>query len=830
MTKSTTGERSATLKIAGMHCSACAQTIEKALSNTEGVGEATVNFASESARVVYDPEAVNPEDFSRIVSDVGYEVVGGPEPTGGAANTVVLTLKGMSCATCAQNIGKALEATEGVVSSSVNFSTEEARVEFDPAATTVDALIRAVRDAGYDAERKEAVTGEVEADRSARDMATARWRMTVACVFTVPLMLWMLVEMIGGVAWPNVTVYRLGMLALAAPVLFWVGLATYRSAWKSVTHGGANMDVLIALGTLASFATGIMSFFTAIASFAGVAAMIMAIHLTGRFMEAKARGRASQAIRRLLELGAKTARILDENGEEKEVPVEEVQLGDVMVVRPGEKIPTDGVILQGRTTIDESMATGESMPVEKDEGDEVIGSTINQGGLIRAKATRVGENTFLSQVIKLVEEAQGTKVPIQAFADRVTGVFVPVILVVAVLTFAVWLLWGDQLNPLLVWASGILPWVNPEMTWITKAVFAAVAVLVIACPCALGLATPTALMVGSGRGAELGILIRSGEAIQLLKDVKTVVFDKTGTLTKGAPAVTDVIPAPGIEDAAVLHWAASAESGSEHPIASAILEEAQDRDLEVEPPDAFEALSGRGAQATVAEHTVLIGHSRLLAEKQITVPDELSQQQAELEGQGKTALYVALDGKLLGLLAVADTLKEDARQAVQELHEMGLSLALITGDNERTAKAVARELGIDRVLAEVMPQDKQKEIERLQGEVGRVAMVGDGINDAPALAQADVGIAIGTGTDVAIEASDVTLVRGELETVVTAIKLSRATFRKIKQNLWWAYGYNVVAIPLAIMGLLHPVIAEACMAASSITVVGNANRLRRTPL
>jgi len=741
-----------------------------------------------------------------------------------------LRITGMHCAGCAQTVEKALAQVPGVSSATVNLTAEEAHVRLDPEASTLDALIQAVRDAGYDAEPTEAVAPEARADHTAEQLAAARRRVTVAWVFTIPLMLWMLVHMVSGVAWPSEPVYMVGMLALAAPVLFWLGLPTLRSAWRSARHGSANMNVLIALGTSASYATGVLNFFTPIESFAGVAGMIMAIHLTGRFVEAKARGRASEAIRRLLELGAKTARIVDENGQEREVPVEVVREGDVMVIRPGEKVPTDGRILQGETAIDESMATGESMPVEKGAGDEVIGATVNQTGLIRVEATRVGENTFLAQVIKLVEECQGTKVPIQKFADQVTAVFVPVIILLAIATFTLWLLFPTQLHPILAWAAGALPWVNPDMHWVTQAIFAAVAVLVIACPCALGLATPTALMVGSGRGAELGILIRSGEAIQVLKDIHTVVFDKTGTLTKGQPQVTDVVAVADVDKSAVLYWAASAEAGSEHPIAEACLAEAQDWDLDVEAPESFEALTGRGARASVSGRTVLVGNNRLLEEGGLAAPEPLIEKRAHLEAEGKTVLYVVLDGQVLGLVAVADTLKEDARQAVQELQAMGIETVLLSGDNRRTAEAVARELGIDRVLAEVLPQEKQDEIKRLQGEVGTVAMVGDGINDAPALAQADVGIAIGTGTDVAIEASDVTIVRGELETVVTAIKLSRATFRKIRQNLFWAYFYNVVAIPLAVLGLLHPVIAEAAMAGSSVTVVTNANLLRRTPL
>jgi Cu+-exporting ATPase len=583
--------------------------------------------------------------------------------------------------------------------------------------------------------------------------------------------------------------------------------------------------------------------------------MIMAFHLTGRYVEASAKGRASQAIRKLLELGAKTARILVDgpstssgHGTEQEVPIDEVQPGDVMVIRPGEKIPTDGVVVEGESAVDESMATGESMPVNKHPGDEVIGATVNQDGLLKVRATRVGKDTFLAQVVRMVEEAQGTKVPIQAFADRVTAVFVPIVIVVALLTFLAWFLFPDALRPIAEWAAGFLPWVNPNLNTFTLALITTVSVLVIACPCALGLATPTALMVGSGIGAENGILIRSGEAIQAMRDVRVVVFDKTGTLTKGKPEVTDQIPnlKSQISNDELLRWAASVEVGSEHPLGKAVVRQAlrqssgQAEEQGLAPSASlrtglgelrdFEAVRGKGVQGVVDGKSVLVGSRALLEEHGVTVTS-LEGEMRRLEEEGKTAMLVAVDGELLGLLAVADTLKEDAVAAVRELRELGLQTAMITGDNQRTARAIARQVGIDRVLAEVLPEAKLLEVQRLQAETdGLVAMVGDGINDAPALTQADVGIAIGTGTDIAIEAADITLVRGDLSGVVSAVKLSRATFNKVIQGLFWAFFYNVVMIPLAILGMMHPVLAEIAMATSSVTVVTNANLLRRVDI
>jgi Cu+-exporting ATPase len=555
--------------------------------------------------------------------------------------------------------------------------------------------------------------------------------------------------------------------------------------------------------------------------------MIMAFHLTGRYVEETAKGRASQAIRKLLELGAKTATIL-RDGQEVEVLIEEVQVGDTMVVRPGEKVPTDGVVLEGESAVDESMATGESMPINKRPGDEVIGATVNQEGLLKVEASKIGKDTFLSQVIKLVEECQGSKVPIQEFADRVTGVFVPVVIGIAVLTILAWLFISGPMQGL-VGLGSFLPWVDPGLGVVTLAIVSMVAVLVIACPCALGLATPTALMVGSGKGAENGILIRTGEAIQTMKDVKVVMFDKTGTLTKGRPEVTDVVSVKEASEAEMLRLAGSAERGSEHPLGRSIVEKAEAQGGVLEEPKDFQAVRGKGVSAVIGGRQVLVGSRRLMRENGID-PQPLEGSMRRLEDEAKTAMLVAADGRLLGAIAVADTLKDDSEDAILALHQTGLQTAMITGDNQRTAEAIARKVGIDHVLAEVLPDGKVQEVQKMQERFGLIAFVGDGINDAPALTQANVGIAIGTGTDIAIEASDITLVRGEISGVVEAINLSRATFRKIKQNLFWAFFYNVAMIPLAIIGWMHPVLAEIAMATSSITVVSNANRLRNVEI
>ena len=804
--------------VLGMTCASCARTVERSLQRTDGVESAQVNLATERATVAFDPTLLKTSDLVERIRAAGYDA---------HVERVTLPIGGMTCAACVQHVARALRKVDGVVDVNVNLATERAAVAYLPQSTDLQALSDAVRDAGYEVLATETADSASELDLDEQKMRLARRRMWLAWAFTGPIVAIMLLMMVFGIHWPSMLAMEIALMALALPVLVWPGGSTFVSAWKSVTHGSANMDVLIAMGTSASWISGPLSLYVPLASYAGVAAMIMAIHLTGRYIEASAKGRASQSIRKLLQLGAKTARVLID-GAEFEVPVAQVKVGDLLVVRPGERVPTDGVVVEGDSDVDESMATGESMPVAKRPGDEVIGATVNQTGLLRVEARRVGADTFLAQVVRMVEEAQGTQVPIQAFADRVTAVFVPVVIGIALLTALLWVLLGDNLRPLLANAQTLLPWVDPAMSLPTLALVATISVLVIACPCALGLATPTALMVGSGMGAENGILIRNGAAIQTMRQVRTIVLDKTGTLTEGAPRVIDVVALAG-EEEALLNLAAAAELGSEHPIGKAIVAHAQARGLVLEPPQAFTALRGKGIRAEVGARIVLVGNATLMREAgvDITKGTDLL---ASLEAEAKTTMLVAADGVLLGALAVADPLKADAADVVAALHDLGLRTVMLTGDNARTARALAERAGIDHVVAGVLPEGKVAEIRRLQAGGGVVAMVGDGINDAPALTQADVGIAIGTGTDIAIEAADITLVRGDLWGLVSAIRLSQATFRKIRQNLFWAFAYNLVMIPLAVLGLLHPALAEIAMATSSITVVTNANLLRRVDI
>jgi Cu+-exporting ATPase len=792
--------------------------VQSSLSNVPGVEGATVNLATERATVRFIGD-VELEALVQAVRETGYDV-----PT----ESIILPIGGMTCASCVTTVEGALSSVPGVIQANVNLATERATITYIPGVAGLAEFKAAVDKTGYKVLEVESSDGEEEVDQDERKMQDARFRMKVAWGLTIPIILWMFLEMFFGIMWPNEFIFNLGMILLALPVLFWVGWPTYRGAWAAVSHRHANMDTLIALGTGVALLTGPASFFIPVANYAGVAAMIMAFHLTGRYVEESAKGRASQAIRKLLELGAKTA-FIERDGREIEIPIEEVQVSDLMIVRPGEKIPTDGIIVSGESAVDESMATGESMPVNKSPGDEVIGATVNQEGLLKVEATRVGKDTFLSQVIKLVDECQGSKVPIQEFADKVTGVFVPIVIAIAVLTILAWMILPGFMKTL-VNSGTFLPWVNPDLGVLTLAIISMVSVLVIACPCALGLATPTALMVGSGKGAENGILIRSGEAIQTFKDVQIVIFDKTGTITKGKPELTDLVAhgqwkvKGGLDE--LLRLAASVEKGSEHPLGRAIVERAESQGIMLFEPKNFEALRGKGVSATVGGQRVLVGSRRLMREHGID-PSPMEDELVRLENEAKTAMLVGADNSLAGVVAVADTLKDDSANAINALHQMEIKTAMITGDNQRTAEAIANVVGIDYVLAEVLPDGKVEEVQRLQQEFGLVAFVGDGINDAPALTQANVGIAIGTGTDIAIEASDVTLVRGELTGVVEAITLSRETFKKIKQNLFWAFFYNVVMIPLAVIGWMHPVLAEIAMATSSITVVGNANRLRK---
>jgi P-type Cu+ transporter len=744
------------------------------------------------------------------------------------AGEVRLTIPDMGSDHCAGIVSESIRRLPGIAAVRTNIASHLATVRFDAAAVTSEQIRGAVERAGYEVaamEEKAEKPAEPE-DIEAAYLARAWRRLWIAAAPTTLIMVLMMVHMF----LLPVPGYLAIIAVLAFPVVFlFGGFATHRSAWRSFTNLTANMDVLISMGSLPPYFIGLVGFFYPMTSFIEMASTIMTFHLLGRYLEARAKGRASQAIRKLITLGAKTAMVL-RDGEEVEVPVAELQVGDVMLVRPGAKVPTDGEIVEGSSHLDESIATGESVPVEKGPGEPVIGATINKEGFLKVRATRVGSDTFLAQVIRLVEEAQGSKVPIQEFADRVTAKFVPAVILISAASFAMWLQFGESLRPILVWGASFLPWVNPAQTPLILAILAAVAVLVIACPCALGLATPTAIMVGSGLGAERGVLIRSGEAIQALKDIKVIVLDKTGTITRGEPSLTDVVAAKGFTENEVLQAAAAVEAGSEHPLGQAIVAGTRQRGLEVPQLQDFKMLAGRGVEGRVDGQIIRVGNRRLLEEAGIRT-EALDEALLRLENEGKTAMLVGLGEGAGGVVAVADTIKEDSKAAIATLRDMGLEPVMVTGDNERTARHVAAAVGIDEVLAGVLPEGKVDAVRQLQEKYGQVvAMVGDGINDAPALKQANVGIAIGAGADVAIEAADVTLVRGELTKVVEAIRLSRATFRKIVQNLFWAWFYNLVAIPVAAAGLLHPMIGVIAMTMSSLSVIGNSLLLKRARL
>ncbi len=746
----------------------------------------------------------------------------------------VFRIEGMHCAGCSAAVERALNELDGV-RATVSLPSESASVEYEEGRVRLDDLRAAVEAAGYRMdvpapEEDRAERERVRRARAAERLAAARRRMGWAWALAAPVVVWMVPEMAFGIQWPGPLAFHLGMTLLSAVVVFGPGWATIRGALRSARALRPNMDVLIAMGSGVSVVTGavatlhVLGAAPMLMNYAGIGAMIMAIHLTGRWVESRARGRASAAIQRLLSLEPRRSRIL-RDGREVEVPTSAVRVGDLMVVRPGEKVPTDGVVVEGRSAVDESLVTGESLPVEKGPGEAVIGATVNREGVLRVRATGVGEDTFLAGVVRLVERAQASKVPIQEFADRVTALFVPAVLAIAAAALVGWLLFPDFFQGVVEWAAAFVPWVEPGLGRVSLAVFAAVAVLVIACPCALGLATPTALMVGTGLGAERGVLVRDGAAIQALEGVRTIALDKTGTLTRGEPRLTEVVAAEGWSEDRVVELAAAVERDSEHPLAGAVVEAARARGLQPARAADVEAAPGRGIRGRVEGRGVVVGSERLLGEEGIAT-DALAPAAGALEGRGRSVVLVAVDGRVAGLLALADPVKEDAAAALTGLRSLGFRTVLLTGDNARTAAAVAEELGIDEWRAGLLPGEKVDAVRRLQ-EAGPVAMVGDGINDAPSLEQADVGIALGTGTDIAIEAADITLVGGELARVVTAVRLSRATFRKIRQNLFWAYIYNTVALPVAFFGLLHPVIAEGAMALSSISVVANANRLRR---
>lgn len=790
-----------TLNIQGMECAACAARVERQLKKIDGVTGVAVNFATEKATVNYDPGRVGVDKMVKAIIDLGYRV-----PTERAD----LKISGMTCAACAARVEKALSGLEGVLRANVNFAMERAAVEYNPGLISVADLKKAVAGAGYRAESGEKRFDE-DREKLEREKETRRQLslLIMSAALSLPLLACMFAELFN-IKVPPLLGNKVFQFALATPVQFIAGWQFYRGAFKNLRHGTANMDVLVALGTSAAYFYSVATtFFFPGHVYYETGAIIITLILLGRLLESTAKGRTSEAIKKLMGLQAKTARVI-RDGQEIDIPVEEVQVGDLVLVRPGEKIPVDGVIKEGISTVDESMLTGESIPVDKKEGDEVIGGTINKHGTFKFEATRVGSGTALAQIIRIVKEAQGSKAPIQRMADVISAYFVPAVASIAVVTFLAWYFLADPGN-------------------LARALINFTAVLVIACPCALGLATPTSVMVGTGRGAENGILIKGGEHLEKAHSLDTIVLDKTGTITKGEPSLTDVVLTGGsMEENELLRLVASAERASEHPLGEAVVNGARERGIELAEPQKFEAVPGQGIKAKIEDKDILIGNRRLMAANNIET-GAFVEKVEELEKQGKTAMMVAVNGSPAGVVAVADTVKETSAEAIRALQEMGIRTIMITGDNRRTAEAIARQVGIpaEDVLAEVLPQDKAGEVNKLKKQGRVVGMVGDGINDAPALASADVGFAIGTGTDVAMETADITLMRGDLRGVAASIKLSRATMRNIKQNLFWALIYNSLGIPVAAMGYLSPVLAGAAMAFSSVSVVTNALRLKR---
>ena len=798
-------------KLEGMHCASCATNIGNSVSKVKGVKNATANFATKKLYVDCE-KSVNDSDVKKAVSNVGdYKAFGEDEnintATGNRSTTFVI--QGLDNPHCSMTIEKALKAVKHVKNVKLNINTHKAKVVYSG---DKEDLIKAVLSAGYKVLGEE---GEEIEDAEIKEMNEAKRKMKYSWIFALPIAILMIIEMFTSIKIPFIDFI---FLLASIPVLFIFGWTTYVSGIKSARYLSFNMDFLIVLGTFIAFITGIIKFFVPIENYAAISAMIMAFHLTGRYVEAKARGRASQEIKKLLELGAKNA-IVERNGKEIEIPISEVKVGDIMIIKPGEKIPTDGVVVKGESAVDETMVTGESLPVEKTKGSIVIGATVNQDGILYVKATKIGKDTFLANIIKLVEEAQGSKVPIQKFADKITSYFVPAVIVLAIGTFILWIVAPSFMQGIASYFS-FLPWINFSVGNVALALFAAIAVLVIACPCALGLATPTALMVGSGMGAKRGILIRKGEAIQTMKEIKIVAFDKTGTITKGKPEVRDIYAQ--IDEKYLLEVSASLEKLSEHPLSKAIVNKANL--TKYKDVKNFKILRGRGVEGNIGSKSYIIGNNRLMTERKISL-SKFEEKIRGYEDKGYTTIIVSENNKAIGIIGIADSVKEDSIDSIKKLNSEGYKTVMITGDNERTARAIAKQVGIKEVISNVLPEDKAKKVEELQRQ-GMVAFAGDGINDAPALKQANVGIAMGTGTDIAIEAGDIVLAKGSLTGVVQAINLSKETFKKIKQNLFWAFAYNIAALPLAVIGVLHPVIAEIAMATSSISVVGNANLLR----
>lgn len=803
-------EHQATLQITGMTCAACATRIEKGLSRMDGVSRANVNLALEQATVSYDPKQSDLRKMEEKIESLGY---------GTMKETMDFEITGMTCAACATRIEKGLSRMPGISQANVNLALETAHVEYAAGMVTVKDMMKKVEQLGYKALPKQEAKDSAELRRQEINHKRFKWMM--AAILSLPL-LWAMVGHFTFTSWipvPSLFMNPWFQLLLATPVQFLIGGQFYVGAYKALRNKSANMDVLVALGTSAAYFYSLyltiqsigMDMDHPVEMYYETSSILITLILVGKWFEALAKGRSSEAIKSLMGLQAKTALVL-RDGQEISIPVEDVEVGDMVIVKPGEKIPVDGKVVQGLSSVDESMLTGESLPVEKREGDAVVGATLNKNGMLRIQATKVGSETALAQIIKVVEEAQGSKAPIQRIADVISGIFVPIVVGIAIVTF-------------LIWYFGVEP------GQFAPALEKAIAVLVIACPCALGLATPTSIMAGSGRAAEFGILFKGGEHLESAQAIEVVVLDKTGTVTSGKPVLTDVIPAPLMTEQSLLRTTAAVERQSEHPLAEAIVAGALDRSKALPLPEAkdFENLPGYGVSARVDGRLVLVGTRKLMAERGIPVEAALAAMR-QLEDAGKTAMLVAVDGKYAGMVAVADTIKETSREAVSRLQEMGIEVIMITGDNERTAKAIAAQAGIRQVLAEVLPEGKAEEVKKLQQTGKRIAMVGDGINDAPALATADIGMAIGTGTDVAMEAADVTLMRGDLNAIADAILMSRRTMGNIKQNLFWALAYNTIGIPIAAIGFLAPWLAGAAMAFSSVSVVLNALRLQRVKL
>ncbi len=795
-------EIKSTIKIGGMSCAACSARVEKKLNSLPGVTQAQVNLLNNKATILYDPELIKQAELEEAVWQTGYEVLAEEE---GKYLNVSLAIEGMSCAACSARIDKKLNSTLGVVNASVNLLTNQATVEYDPQVISVSEIEKAVDNLGYQAHWIE--KREFKLDSPDDDMETKKLKLLLGAsiILAFPLILNMIL-MLFKVQVPLLHNPYL-QIALATPVQFIIGYRFYRSAFLALRSGGSNMDVLVVLGTSAAYLFSLYNIF-----FQGdrqniyfeASATIITLVLLGKYLEERAKNKTSEAIRVLGGLQPRSARVIRQT-EEMDVPIEEVRTGDLVVIRPGERIPVDGIVQEGSSSVDESMLTGESLPVEKRPGDEVVGASINKNGSLKFVVTRTGQDTTLAQIIRIVEEAQESKAPIQKLADQVSGIFVPAVMGIALLTFT-----------LQFWFSGN----------INTAIITAVAVLVIACPCALGLATPTAIMVGTGKGAENGLLIKGGEYLQLLQKLDVIVLDKTGTITRGKPALTDIITLSHYGRDEVLRWAGILEKRSEHPLGQAIYARAREQFGDLPDPRDFNNFPGQGVAGKSDNLALTIGNRSFMHNQGIETTGGETQA-IGLEEAGKTAMYLAIDGKLTGLLAVADTIKDNAVDAIQALKDMNLEVYMISGDNQRTAQAIARQVGIERVLAEVLPERKAEEVEKIRQSRKIVAMVGDGINDAPALATADIGIAIGTGTDVAMETANIVLTSGDLRGISAAIKLSRRTMRTIKQNLFWAFFYNSIGIPFAALGFLSPVIAGAAMAFSSVSVVSNSLRLRR---